>query len=125
MSSRSDREHDRLLVALTSGSIQRTKERKRQQQHTSTATTKKRASRRSNALFRAEGTKLFCRVYSTAVDYSRQSVLTRHIKSESHKKNIAKPSKTQKTVHTSFPVPNVARLENIALVTNWIRACAA
>ena len=51
--------------------------------------------------------------------------MNRHAKSQTHKRNLKISGKSQKTLHTTFPIPNVARLENVSLIRDWVGACAA
>ena len=127
MSSDSDDSSYNISTALqthTSRSVKRNVENNRKRMHSSACSASQRAAKRGNETFYAEGDTLLCRVCCKIIDHSRQSTLDRHKKSDSHVKNKSKGI-IQKTLTTTFPVPNQAKLENVILINAWVRTCAA
>ena len=95
--------------------------------HSSTLSAKERANLPENqADFYADGGILFCKSCSTPVEFSRQSNLAQHISSQGHKKRaILPPAKKQKTLTTTFPVPNSAKLAKLSFITDYHRMLIA
>ena len=61
------------------------------------------------------------------MDHSRQSVLSAHCLGDTHKKQKERTAQTgqiQGSLFTTLPVPNEARLDNLILISDWVRACA-
>ena len=105
---------------------QKTKE-KRKREHSSSIDAETRAKQPQNADFYAEKGKLFCKFCSIRMDHSRQSVLSAHCLGDTHKKQKERTAQTgqiQSSLFTTLPVPNEARLDNLILISDWVRACA-
>ena len=105
---------------------QKTKE-KRKRDHSSSIDAETRAKQPQNADFYAEKGKLFCKFCSIRMDHSRQSVLSAHCIGDTHKKQKERTAQTgqiQGSLFTTLPVPNEARLDNLILISDWVRACA-
>ena len=105
--------------------LDKTKKRKRYQSSSADAQTRAKMFQNSN--FSAEKAQLFCRYCSVGTDHSRQSDLNAHLQSDTPKKHKSTPmekKQVQGTLFTTFPVPNEARLDNLTLITDWVRACA-
>ena len=61
------------------------------------------------------------------MDHSGQSVLSAHCIGVTHKKQKERTTQTgqiQGSLFTTLPVPNEARLDNLILFSDWVRACA-
>ena len=61
------------------------------------------------------------------MNHSPQSVLSAHCIGDTHKKQKERAAQTdqiQGSFFTTLPVPNVARLDNLLLISDWVRACA-
>ena len=84
-----------------------------------------RAKQPQNADFYAEKGKLFCKFCSSRMDHSRQSVLSAHCIGDTHKKQkerAAQAGQIQGSLSPTLPVPNEARLDNLILISDWVRA---
>ena len=60
------------------------------------------------------------------MDHSRQSVLSAHCIGDTHKKHKERAAQTgqiQGSLFTTSPVPNEALLDNLLLISDWVRAC--
>ena len=86
-------------------------------------TASQRAMKARNQDFYSEKGKLFCKFCCKIVDHSRQSSLDKHRQTESHIANKRQPQR-QKSITTAFLIPNEARLENVKLITDWVKMCA-
>ena len=61
------------------------------------------------------------------MDHSRQTVLRAHCLGDTHNKQKERTAQTgqiQGSLFTTLPVPNEARLDNLILISDWVRACA-
>ena len=92
--------------------------------HASQMTPALRAAKPGNNDFFASKIILICKWCNKAVEHDRQSTVSRHMNSRSHQDNKKKNAKaTHKTLHSSLQVKTPARLENIEIVSAWVRAC--
>ena len=122
MSSDSDSDIERLQTH-TPRSVARDVASKRRRMHSSSMTASQRAMKARNQDFYSEKGKLFCKFCCKIVDHSRQSSLDKHRQTESHIANKRQPQR-QKSITTAFLIPNEARLENVKLITDWVKMCA-
>ena len=115
------------LSTHTDTSVRRKKQQKRARHHLSSITAKQRAVTIGNGCFYADGDVLFCRPCSKAVDHSRNSTVKDHLKSMTHLENEKRvqKAKKQRTLFTTFPVGTPAKLENLRLVSAFVRTLAA
>ena len=105
---------------------QKTKET-RKRDHSSSIDAETRAKQPQNADFYAEKGKLFRKFCSIRKDHSQQSVLSAHCIIDTHKKQKQRAAQTGKipgSLFTTLPNPNEARLDNLILISDWVRACA-
>ena len=122
-----EKQGDNCTSSYTRESVERNASRKAKRQHLSTMTAAERARKLGNEDFYADAAELFCKFCKKAVDHRSQSVINRHMISDKHTKNKRKDPnrKPANTITTAFKVSNAARLQNIRLVSNWVRSCAA
>ena len=60
------------------------------------------------------------------MDHSRQSVLSSHSIGDTPRKEKEREAQTgqiQGSLFTTLPVPNEARLDNLLIISDWVRAC--
>ena len=122
-SSGSDSDSVRELNAVQ---ISRKRNKRTKVNHIASVTAKKRASQSGNEDFYADGDILFCRVCSKAIDHSRQGTINRHKASDVHINNKKKlVPKKQTTIITTMNAQTTAKLENLALVSDFVRMLTA
>ena len=114
------------VKAHTNSSVaQKTKEKKRD--HSSSIDAEKSAKQPQNADFYAKKGKLICKFCSIQMDYSQQSVLSAHCIGDTHKKQKERAAQTgqiQGSIFNTLPIPKEARLDNLIIISDWVRACA-
>ena len=76
-----------------------------------------------NEYFYADGDILFCQVCSKVIDHSRQGTINRHNASDVHMKKLA--PKKQTTIITTMTAQTTAKIENLALVSDFVRKLTA
>ena len=122
-SSGSDSDSVRELNAVQ---ISRKRNKRTKVNHIASVTAKKRASQSGNEDFYADGDILFCRVCSKAIDHSRQGTINRHKASDVHINNKKKlVPKKQTTIIRTMNAQTTAKLENLALVSDFVRMLTA
>ena len=78
--------------------------------------------------FYVERDLLYCIACEKSLDHSRQDSLDKHIigkRTKDRAKKLAPNAKRLRTMLTTFPVPNPARLANLTLIQDFIMALAA
>ena len=124
----SDSEPD--AVAHTTFSVEKKQSACRDKSHTSDMTAQQRLDSASHnrKCFYVERDLLYCKACEKSLDHSRQDSLDKHIIGKKHKdraNKLAPNAKRQRTLLTTFPVPNPARLANLTLMQDFIKALTA
>ena len=122
--SASDSEQSSVPQEYTKTRVEKAQKAKSKAVHSSKLSAKQRLRQGNNSEhFYVDGDTLFCKTCAVSIDYSRQSCLEQHLKTQLHEKNAKSevPAKKQKTLTTTLPVENTAKLAKLKVVTDYVR----